>query len=109
MLDPFADAEKQSVGGFLVVHYPVPLIDGNDLYLVRKSGAFTGNSTRETQIWNVLNVRRAGNQFTTIWTFTSDWKPVPSAIAGGPSWEPVYHPIDQTRCGRPVPAEPSSS
>lgn len=93
VLDPFVDAEKTSVGGFLVVHYPVPLIDGDDLFLVRKSGEYTGNPTRETQVWNVTNVRRAGSQFTTRWTFTSDWKPVPTAISGGPFWEPVYHPV----------------
>ena len=91
VLDPFVEAEKASVNGVLLVHYQVPIVEGNDLYLVVKSGQFTGNTTRETQIWNVRNVRRSGSTYTTRWTWTSDWKPVPSGGNVGPRWEPVYH------------------
>src|SRR6185436_20937989 len=62
---------------------------GNDLYLVIKSGTWTGFSSYGTQIWNVRNMRWAGKTLETRWTWTSDWKPVPSG--GGPFWEPVYH------------------
>ncbi len=91
VLDPFAGDEKAMSNGNLLVHYQVPLVDGDDLFLVQKSGLFTGPATRETQTWNVTNVRRVGNQLVTRWTFTSDWKPVPTAVAGGPGWELVYH------------------
>jgi len=89
VLDPFADLEKAATGGFLITHYEAPVIDSNDLFLVIKSGSFTGLQTRESQIWNVRNMRRAGSDLQTRWTYTSDWKPVP--YGGSATWEPVYH------------------
>jgi hypothetical protein len=92
VLDPFANQEKAEAGGPLLVHYQAPLVDGNDVILVVKSGTYTGRTTRETQIWNVRNMRRnAQGQLTTQWEWASDWKPVPSGSAPGPNWEPVYH------------------
>ncbi len=91
VVDPFADAEKDAAGGDLIVHYPVPLVDGDDLYLLEKGGAFTTLSTRETQTWSVKNVRRVAGQYMTRWTFATDWKPVPSGSLGGPGWEPLFH------------------
>ena len=67
----------------------MPLVDGDDLFLVIKTGVFIDARVRETQTWNVRNVRRVNGQLTTRWTYTSDWKPVPY---GSPTWEPVYHP-----------------
>src|SRR6185503_7782038 len=58
VVDPNADAMEAFVGGFLLAHYPVPLIDGDDVVLMRKSGPFTGLVTRETQSWNVVDMRR---------------------------------------------------
>jgi len=88
VIDPFADAEKASAGGNLLVHYQVPLVDGNDLFLVLKGGIFTGRTSWESQTWSVRNLRQEGGGLVTRWTFPSDWKPVPF---GSPSWEPVYH------------------
>lgn len=91
IVDPFAQQEKNSVGGFLLVHYQAPIVDGNDLYLAVKGGQWTSNTTRETQTWNVHNVRLTGGTKQTRWTYASDWKPVPSGMNVGPRWEPVYH------------------
>jgi hypothetical protein len=91
VLDPFADAEKTAAGGVLLVHYQVPLSDGNDLYNVVKSGTFVANTTRDSQIWNVQNLRRTATGYVQRWLYESDWKPVPSGGTSGPRWEPVYH------------------
>jgi hypothetical protein len=90
VVDPFADAAEAVSGGSLLAHYPVPLVDGDDLIVLRKSGSFTTLRTRETMAWNVVDLRRVNGQLVTQWTYASDWKPVPY---GSPSWEPVYHPI----------------
>jgi hypothetical protein len=90
VLDPFADISKAQAGGPLLVHYPVPLVEGTDVFLLVKSGTFSSRQTPESQIWNVRHVRRSGRDFVERWTYTSDWKPVPIG-SGGPSWEPVYH------------------
>ena len=91
-VDPFAAQSTAGFTGSLLVHYQAPLIDGDDLYLVLKSGQFTGRIQRESQIWNVRNLRWQGNELVERWRFASDWKPVPHPITGpGPSWEPVYH------------------
>jgi outer membrane protein assembly factor BamB len=92
VVDPFTEEEKQEVGGVLFVHYPVPLVDGDDLYLLEKGGVFTSRKTTETQTWNVKNVRRSAAGFTTRWLFHSDWLPVPRLDGIGPQWEPVFHP-----------------
>lgn len=89
VLDPFTDAAEAEVGGNLLAHYAVPIVDGDDLFVVVKTGTFRSYLTRDSQIWNVRNLRRVNGQLTPRWTFTSDWKPVP---VGSASWEPVYHP-----------------
>jgi hypothetical protein len=93
VIDPFVTEEKFFANGDLLAHYPVPLADGDDLFIILKSGAFTDFTHRETQRWNVRNIRRTGAQYTTRWTYASDWKPVPTpATTNAPRWEPVYHP-----------------
>jgi len=93
VIDPFVINEKTLSGGFLLTHYPVPLVDGDDLFLIFKSGSFTDSTHRDSQSWNVRAVARAGGAYTTRWTYASDWKPVPTPGGSGPTWEPVYHPV----------------
>lgn len=88
VLDPFADLEKSTTGGSLLVHYQAPLVDGDDVFVVVKSGTYNV-SNRDTQIWNVRNLRWVNGQLTTRWTHATDWKPVSGA--GGPVFEQVYH------------------
>src|SRR5438046_2651428 len=83
VVDPFAGAERAETGGFLIVHYPVPLVDGNDLYLLEKVGVYTGRASRYTQTWSVKNVRRTDAGYVTRWTTSSDWIPVPSGALVG--------------------------
>ena len=92
VVDPFAMAEQTVAQGDLLTHYPVPLIDGDDLFLIFKGGTFTDFEHRSTQTWNLRAVRRSGSSYATRWTYASDWKPVPTPGGAGPSWEPVYHP-----------------
>src|SRR5947207_1999156 len=94
VIDPLIDDEKAFDDGEVLIHYPVPLIDGDDLYLLEKGGAFTTHELARTQVWNVKNVRRTSAGYVTRWIFKSDWFPVPTADPdGGLQWEPVFHPV----------------
>lgn len=91
--DPFVDAEKVASGeNDLLVHYQVPLLDGNNVYMEFKSGVFTDIPHWETQIWNEKRLQWQGGHLVERWSFESDWKPVPYGTNfGGPFWEPVFH------------------
>jgi hypothetical protein len=94
--DPFVAAEKADPfgGGDLHVHYQAPLTDGDDVYMEFKTGAFTSSTTWNTQIWNEKKLRRTHGDLSEVWSFESDWKPVPSfsfATGNGPFIEPVFH------------------
>jgi hypothetical protein len=94
--DPFVAAEKgePTAGGDLLVHYQVPILSGNDVFMAFKGGEFTGAEHWETQTWSEKRLRWVGRRLVPWWTFTSDWKPVPYAIGSrGPNWEPVFHPV----------------
>lgn len=94
--DPFVPAEMAENGGDLLVHYQVPIVDGNDVYMEFKSGNFTHTETWETQDWQEKKLSWQGGNLVTVWTHTSDWKPVPFASRvsfNGPFWEPVYHAV----------------
>lgn len=89
-IDPLASTMQSLAGGDLLAHYPVPLVDGNDVITIRKSGTLMSLGQRATEVWSVVDMRRSGGQLVTRWVYTSDWKPVPY---GSASWEPVYHPL----------------
>ena len=92
--DPFVDAEKADPNGFgdLLVHYQVPLLDGNNVYMEFKSGTFTTMAHWDTQTWNEKRLQWQGGGLVEKWSFESDWKPVPFGTNfGGPFWEPVFH------------------
>jgi len=86
--DPFVPAEMEETGGDLLVHYQVPLVDGDDVYMEFKGGTFTGGETWETQSWSIHALRWNGAGLTERWVVPSDWKPVPSGAVG---FEPVFH------------------
>ncbi len=107
--DPFVPAASAEAGGELLAHYPVPLLDGPDVYMETKTGTYVscsppgsrqpapcGPSAWDRQIWNVQKLRWTGSSLVPIWRFETDWKPEPDA-GGGPSgffgWEPVFHPV----------------
>jgi hypothetical protein len=96
LYDPFVDAEKRdpNSGGDLLVHYQVPLVDGDSVFLELKSGSFTGMPHWESQIWNEKRLKWVRGRLREQWSFTSDWKPVPfSSFTSGPHWEPVFHAV----------------
>ena len=97
--DPFVAQEVADPinGGNLHVHYQVPLVDDDDVFMEFKTGRFTNTIHWEKQTWNEKRLRwNANGQLTERWNFESDWKPVPFAskkIDSGPIWEPVFHPV----------------
>ncbi|MEO8191522.1 MAG: hypothetical protein ABI682_14365 [Acidobacteriota bacterium] len=107
--DPFVPASTAEAGGDLLAHYPVPLLDGPDVYMESKTGTYVscsppgsrqpapcGVAAWDRQIWNVQKLRWTGTSLVPVWRFESDWKPEPDA-GNGPSglfgWEPVFHPV----------------
>ena len=81
-------ADPNNQGG-LLVHYQVPLIDGNDVYFESKAGTYS-NNTYSTQTWHQNKYTWQGGNFVKVWTFDTDW------FAPGSSndfWEPVYHAV----------------
>ena len=93
--DPFVAAES-AAGDGLLVHYQVPILEGNDVYMEFKGGNFTTIPHWETQDWIEKKLTWQGSNLVTVWSYTSTWKPVPyaSVISGnGPTWEPVFHPV----------------
>jgi hypothetical protein len=99
--DPFVDQEIAETHGSLLAHYQSPLIVGDDLYMLVKSGTYItcdpnggppqpcGRRVWESQIWNEARFTWKDGQLTEQWRFESDWKPEPLALAG---WEPVFQP-----------------
>lgn len=92
--DPFVPDEMEAViaqshgEGELLVHYQAPLVDGNDVYMMSKSGAFSP-SRYATQTWNETKYRWKNGTLTNVWQFVSDWKPPGTS---SDFWEPVFHP-----------------
>ncbi|HKT50051.1 MAG TPA: hypothetical protein VJV96_07120, partial [Candidatus Angelobacter sp.] len=88
----FNVAQEQAdpiAAGDLLVHYQVPLVDGNDVYIESKDGTYS-NNTYSTQHWHQNKYTWQGSSFVKVWTFNTDW------FAPGSSsdfWEPVYHAV----------------
>ncbi|MEO8432272.1 MAG: hypothetical protein ABI592_12235 [Acidobacteriota bacterium] len=102
--DPFVPQAAREAGGNLVAHYPVPLLDGADVYMATKTGRYVscdppgtrrpapcGPDAWDQQIWNVQKLRWTDGVLTPVWRFESDWKPTPDAGGGLSGWEPVFH------------------
>jgi outer membrane protein assembly factor BamB len=90
--DPFVDFEQTASGGDLLVHYQVPIIDGDDVFMEVKSGAYSFQ-TWSTQIWNVADLRWVNGKLTQQWITASDWKPPEDEPSAGPNFEPVFHAV----------------
>jgi hypothetical protein len=106
--DPFvAQEQAENSSGDLLVHYQAPLVDGNDVYMVTKTGTYDacsplgawasgsacGPNAWSTMIWNEARFSWINNQLVMIWAFQSDWKPEPNGAALD-GWEPVFHPAE---------------
>jgi hypothetical protein len=91
--DPTAPLEKaiaEEVFGEedLLLHYQVPLVDGNDVYMEFKSGQPRAD-TFSHLIWSENKLSWQGNNLVQQWSFTSDWKAPGSYFD---FWQPVFHP-----------------
>jgi hypothetical protein len=117
--DPFValmQAESLPVFGEadLVAHYQAAITDGNDVYIMMKTGHYAscspagawangtacGPNTLQTVVWNEARFTWENGQLVNIWTYASDWEPEPNAtdfnsgFDGLEGWEPVFHPVD---------------
>ncbi len=81
-------ADPNAQGG-LDVHYQVPLVDGNDVFIESKDGKYK-KQTYSTQRWHQNRYAWQYGKFVKMWTFDTDW------FAPGSSndfWEPVHHAV----------------
>ena len=108
--DPFAQIasdEAREPGadvGELLVHYPVPLIVDDDVYVLAKAGSWTpcdpvgsflqadggslcGLAARDSQSWGIQRLHWEGGHLLHKWTYLSDWKPPPYSLT---DWEPAF-------------------
>jgi hypothetical protein len=88
--DPLVPQETgpNAGGGNLLIHYQAPLVDGNNVYMMFKSGTFDPNDY-STQTWGETKYSWSGTTLVTTWQFTTDWK-APGSL--NDFWEPVFHP-----------------
>jgi hypothetical protein len=107
--DPFVKQEQaENAGsGDLTVHYQAPLTDGNDVYMMTKTGTYKscspagawangsscGPNNWSSEQWNEVRFSWLSGNLVSVWTFASDWKPEPNG-SGLQGWEPVFHPVD---------------
>jgi hypothetical protein len=105
--DPFTAQEEADTGGELLVHYQVPILAGQDVFMEFKSGRFidcvpvgSGNpppgesdcgiSAWNSQTWNEKRLHWQAGSLVEYWNFESDWKAVRIELA---QWEPVFHAV----------------
>ena len=101
--DPFVPEEKAESFGNLVAHYQVPLLAGNDVYVMVKDGSYLpcdppgsfepfpcGPFAWDSQVWTEKRLRWQGGKLVEKWSFASDWKPVPAVFTS--TWEPMFQP-----------------
>lgn len=82
-------AGEQLVGEeALLAHFQSPLVDGNDTYMMRKTGTYS-ISDYSTQTWAETKFSWSGGTLVEAWNFVSDYKAPGSAFD---FWEPVFHP-----------------
>jgi len=87
--DPFVPAMKAEANGNLLAHYAVPLVDASGVYMVFKTGTYSGFGNWDSITWTVRKLRWNGESLETAWTFASDWKPEPIELT---NWESVFLP-----------------
>jgi hypothetical protein len=103
-VDPNERTEALAADG-LQVHYQVPLTDGDDVYVLAKTGPWNApcpQSTTDmavhpcygwdTQTWTETRYHWEGINADSLekkWTVASDWQPVPADLTGS---EPMFQP-----------------
>ncbi len=87
--DALAPTAQAAEGGDLLVHYQVPLVEGNDVYMEFKSGTFD-IARFSSQTWGENRFTWQNDQLVQVRSFTSDWK-APGSVQD--FWEPVFHAV----------------
>jgi hypothetical protein len=74
----------------LLAHYQAPLVDGDDVFMMEKSGYYSARNY-STQKWGEMKLswNATHTALNTMWHFDSDWDP-PGSLYD--FWEPVFHP-----------------
>jgi len=101
--DPFLPLELIDRQDVLFIHYQVPLLDGDHLYMMTKKGTYTPCNVvnnkpscadpdeayrTHSQIWSEQHFTIRGDGSLHLeWTFDSDWKPEPTL-----TFEAVFQP-----------------
>ena len=85
--DPLVPQEQSANYNELVAHYQVPLVDGNDVYMEYKSGAYSA-TTFSSETWGENKFTWQNGQLVLQWSYASDWKAPGSS---NDFWEPVFH------------------
>lgn len=88
LYDSLVNQEVFFSNGSLLAHYQAPLVDGNDVYMMNKTGVFDTRNFA-TQNWFESKYAWRGNDLVQSWQFATDWKPFGSL---SDYWEPVFHP-----------------
>jgi outer membrane protein assembly factor BamB len=101
-VDPFV-AQEQAEWSELFAHYQVPLLSGDDVFVMVKTGSYVscvppgsympfpcGPDAWDSQIWTEKRLHWDRGQLQEKWTFASDWKPVSARLTN--AWEPMFQP-----------------
>src|ERR1041385_2931822 len=74
----------------LLAHFQAPLVDGNNVYMVFKSGSYTPRNS-SSQSWGETKYAWNGSHtaLNIVWQFASDYNAPGNLID---DWEPVFHP-----------------
>lgn len=105
IFDPFTSQEMAESNGALLMHYQVPLVNGNNVYMMFKTGTYNscmppgsgnpfpcGPNDWNTEVWNETDLQWQNGQLVPVWNFASDWTPVPNDYTLG-GWEPLFQPV----------------
>ncbi len=106
VLDPFAPQEEADAmasfgSGDLVIHYQVPLVDGDAVFVEQKRGRYLSCIVTptdpqclydrvyrlNTQVWSEARYDWQGDALVQTWQQDSDWKPPPTL-----TFEPMFQP-----------------
>src|SRR5258708_2447104 len=88
--DPLVPQEQALNDGDLLAHYQAPLVDGDNTYMMFKTGTYTLESYA-TQSWGETKYTWNGSHtaLNVAWQFSSDYNAPGNAVD---DWEPVFHP-----------------
>jgi hypothetical protein len=105
IFDPFTSQEEAESTGALLMHYQVPLVNGNNVYMMFKTGTYVscdppgsgqpfpcGPNDWSTEVWNETDLQWQNGQLVPVWNFASDWTPIPNDYTLG-GWEPLFQPV----------------